>query len=61
METAVRLRAGDTPLTAVVFGDVDYPVDSRVRFGLHKASVLFDRESGKNIARGALELIPQGG
>ena len=54
METTVKLDAGGTPLTAVVFGDVDYAVDSRVFFSFHKNAVLFDRESGKNIAKGRL-------
>ncbi|MCR4706341.1 MAG: ABC transporter ATP-binding protein [Clostridiales bacterium] len=57
METTVRLHVGDTVLTAVVFGDVDYPADSRVRFTLHKAAVLFDEKTGENLARGALQLI----
>ena len=54
METTVKLDAGGTPLTAVVFGDVDYEVDSTVAISFHKNAVLFDRESGKNIARGSL-------
>ena len=58
METTVRLDVGGTPLTAVVFGDVDYPVDSRVRFSFHKAAVLFDRATRQNIARGELALQP---
>ena len=54
METTVKLDVKGTPLTAVVFGDVDYPVDSQVRFSIHKASVLFDKASGKNIAKGRI-------
>ena len=54
METTVKLDAGGTPLTAVVFGDVDYEVDSRVSFSFHKQAVLFDRESGKAVSRGKL-------
>ena len=56
METTVKLDAGGTALTAVVFGDVDYPVDSRVAFGFHKNAVLFDKESGKNIGKGMLKV-----
>ena len=56
METTVKLDVQGTSLTAVVFGDVDYPVDSKVKFAFHKAAVLFDKESGKNIARGRLTL-----
>ena len=56
METTVRLDVNGLSLTAVVFGDVDYPVDSRVRFSFRKTAILFDRESGKNLARGRLVL-----
>ncbi|MBQ9211946.1 MAG: ABC transporter ATP-binding protein [Clostridia bacterium] len=56
METTVKLDVQGTPLTAVVFGDVDYPVDSKVRFSFHKAAVLFDKETGKNIAKGKILL-----
>ena len=54
METTVKLDAGGTSLTAVVFGDVDYPVDSSVCISFHKNAILFDKESGKNIATGQL-------
>ena len=54
METTVRLNAGQLPLTAVVFGDRDFPVDGKVRFSFSKAAVLFDPASGANIASGTL-------
>ena len=54
METTVRLTVGGTSLTAVVFGDVDYAVDSEVNISFHKSAVLFDKASGKNIAKGKL-------
>ena len=57
METTVKLDAEGVPLTAVVFGDVDYPVDKKVRFDFCKTAVLFDKESGGNIARGKLTLL----
>ena len=56
METTVRLDVNGTQLTAVVFGDVDYPVDSKVRFDFSKTAILFDKKTGKNAARGALAL-----
>ena len=56
METTVRLNVNGTQLTAVVFGDVDYPVDSKVRFDLTKTAILFDKATGKNVARGTLKL-----
>ena len=57
METTVKLDVNGTSLTAVVFGDVDYPVDAKVKFAFHKAAVLFDKETGKNLARGKLTLL----
>ena len=56
METTVKLDAEGIVLTAVVFGDVDYPIDSRVRFDFSKTAVLFDKATGKNVARGALRI-----
>ena len=56
METTVKLRVNDASLTAVVFGDVDYEVDSEVHFSFHKAAVLFDKQTGKNISKGMLEV-----
>ena len=55
METTVKLDLNGIPLTAVVFGDVDFPVDRKVRLSFSKA-VLFDRQSGKNIACGRLSV-----
>ena len=56
METTVKLNVNGVPLTAVVFGDVDFPVDKKVKFYFNKYAILFDRESGKRIASGALTL-----
>ena len=56
METTVKLDAEGIMLTAVVFGDVDYPIDSHVRFDFSKTAVLFDKATGKNVARGALRI-----
>ena len=57
METTVKISYGDALLTAVVFGDVDYPTDQEVGFSFHKNAIIFDRETGKNIARGPLTVI----
>ena len=57
METTVKLDLNGIPLTAVVFGDVDFPVDRKVKISFSKATVLFDRQSGKNIANGTLSLL----
>ena len=57
METAVKLNVNGMSLTSVVFGDVDFPVDKKVRFSFNKATVLFDRDSGRSLARGALSAL----
>ena len=57
METTVKLNAGSTPLTAVVFGDVDYPADSPVRFDIAKDVILFNKETGENFAHAPLQSI----
>ena len=54
METTVKLDVNGTMLTAVVFGDVDYPVDSQVRFDFSKNAILFDKATGKNVAAGKI-------
>ena len=56
METTVKLDVEGTMLTAVVFVDVDYPVDCPVKFDFSKTAILFDKASGQNVACGTLEL-----
>ncbi len=56
METTVKLDVKGTPVTAVVFGGVDYPVDSRVHFVFSGKAILFDRaQGGKNVAEGTVQ------
>ena len=57
METTVKLAVNGVAFNAVEFGDVDYPLDSKVRFSFHKAAVLFNKETEKSIARGKLTLL----
>jgi multiple sugar transport system ATP-binding protein len=57
METTVKAQCGDTMLTSVVFGSVDYPVDAAVRMAVTGENiVLFDKESGKSVGVGKLEI-----
>ncbi len=57
METTVKLLAGDTQITSVVFGGVDYPADSTVRFRFTgNGVILFDKQSGDKAAMGALQM-----
>ena len=57
METTVKMNVNDISLTSVVLGEVDVPVDRKVRFSFNKAAVLFDKESGKARARGTLTMM----
>jgi multiple sugar transport system ATP-binding protein len=57
METTVRLKCGETQLTSVVFGSVDYAVDEIVRMDVTGDSiVLFGAEDKKRFATGKLEI-----
>ena len=55
METTVKASCGDTMLTSVVFGSVDYAVDTKVRMDIVGDDiVLFDKESKKNVGVGSV-------
>lgn len=57
METTVKLKLNDAIITGVVFGSVDYAVNTplKIKFNGNKI-ILFDRESTKRIAFGSLKL-----
>ena len=56
METTVKIKINDVIITSVVFGSVDYQVDSKIRFDISGNSIiLFDKETTNNIAMGKLE------
>ena len=55
METTVKLRLGDEIITSVVFGGIDFPVDTKVNLAFTGSDILlFDGETGKQIAVGGL-------
>lgn len=55
METTVKLVIGKDILTAVVFGGVDYPVNSDLHYEIvGKGIILFDKASAKRIAIGSV-------
>ena len=57
METTVKIKLGDTILSSVVFGAIDYETDAKIRFSVAGSGILlFDRQSGKNIACGRLSV-----
>lgn len=56
METIVRIDKDGLLLTCVVFGSVDFNVGEKVSFTFKSDNnVLFDKESGRSIARGELK------
>jgi len=58
METVVKLRSGSQLLTSVVFGAVDFGIDDEVFFDFAGEScIVFDSESGANLAIGTLRII----
>ena len=55
METTVKLRLGSEIITSVVFGGIDFPVDTKVNLAFTGSDILlFDSKSGKQIAVGRL-------
>ena len=55
METTVKVECGDTMLTSVVFGNVDYPVDMPIRLAINgDGLMLFDQKSGNAVAQGSI-------
>ena len=57
METTVILKLGNTLLTAVVFGGLDFSTDGEIGIELnHENYILFDKSSEKRIAVGSLEI-----
>ena len=61
METTVKIKLGDTILSSVVFGAIDYETDAKIRFSVAGSGILlFDRQSGKNIACGRLSVREKG-
>ncbi|MGB9592273.1 MAG: ABC transporter ATP-binding protein, partial [Candidatus Kryptoniota bacterium] len=58
METILKLQVGTHILTSVVFGSVDYQLDSKiaVRF-VGDRCALFDKGTGNKLATGSIELV----
>ena len=62
METTVILKIENTLLTAVVFGGMDFPVDSGIGLELnHDNYILFDKSSQENISTGSLSVSMRNG
>lgn len=57
METTVKLIRDDTILTSVVFGGIDYRVDTEINFDIvGKGIILFDKESSERIGIGSVSI-----
>ncbi len=58
IETTLRLVFGDRMITSVVFGGVDFPVDSAVRYHIRGGNiVLFDKKTGDRAANGSVAVL----
>ena len=58
METTVKVACGDTMLTSVVFGSVDYPIDTPIRMNVTGDGIaLFDKQSSRSVACGSLQVL----
>lgn len=56
METTVKLEVGDSYLTSVVFGSVDYPYLKELNFSFNgDGIILFDKNSGNRLCLGSLQ------
>ena len=57
METTVKVACGDTMLTSVVFGNVDYPVDMPIQLAIHGDGVmLYDKQSTNAVGQGSVNI-----
>ena len=55
METTVKIQVGETILSSVVFGAIDYETDAKIRFGIAGSGILlFDKASSKLTASGSV-------
>ncbi|MCI6378127.1 MAG: ABC transporter ATP-binding protein [Clostridiales bacterium] len=55
METTVKAECGGAMLTSVVFGSVDYAIDTEVKLEIvGDGIVLFDKESGNSVGVGSV-------
>lgn len=55
METTVKLAIGDTLLTSVVFGDIDYKMNESLQFNFKgEKTIVFDKASGMRVSQGKL-------
>jgi len=55
METIVKIKIGNSILTSVVFGDVDFEIESKIKISFpNDRYILFDKESEIQLASGKL-------
>lgn len=58
METTVKVKLGENILTSVVFGIIDFPVDSEIMIDFEGEHILlFDAQTTEIIGEGTLEII----
>lgn len=57
METTVKLQLKNIMLTSVVFGEVDYKIDTKLKIQLAGDNICLFNSEGKRIASGQVEII----
>lgn len=55
METTVRIKVADTILSSVMFGSLDYKVDSEIHFSITGDRILLFSQEGNRAASGSVE------
>ena len=56
METTVKIKVGDTILSSVMFGSLNYDVDTDIRFSICSDRILlFENGTGRMVASGSME------
>ncbi len=58
METTVKIKVGDTILSSVMFGSLNYDVDTDIRFSVYGNNILlFENESGRMVSCGCMVAV----
>ena len=58
METTVKIKVGDTILSSVMFGSLNYDVDTDIRFSVYGNNILlFENASGRMVSCGCMTAV----
>ncbi len=58
METTVKIKVGETILSSVMFGSLNYDVDTDIRFSVYGNNILlFENASGRMVSCGCMTVV----